>query len=56
MLNHCGGWPVAWSNSWPNPDHVPANASGKTTSLENPPPVHNRPSGWTTPENRPSFK
>ena len=36
--------------------HGPANSSGKTTSLENPPPVHNRPSGWTTPENRPSFK
>jgi L-rhamnose mutarotase len=25
MLNHCGGWATAWSQSWPNPDHVPQN-------------------------------
>ena len=53
MLNHCGGWATAYSQSWPNPDHVPANPHGKTSTLQNPPAVHNRPPEWTTPANNP---
>jgi len=42
-LNHCGGWPVAWSQSYPDPDFKPNNPGGKTTDKDHPPPVHNRP-------------
>mmetsp|Transcript_5801 Transcript_5801/g.10872 ORF Transcript_5801/g.10872 Transcript_5801/m.10872 type:complete len:192 (+) Transcript_5801:66-641(+) len=31
-LNHCGGWPVLYSNRWPDPDFVPNNPKGMTSS------------------------
>ena len=51
MLNHYDGWATAWSQLWPNPDHVAQNPQGKPSSLATSPAVHNRPAGWTTPEN-----
>lgn len=42
-LNHCGGWPTAWANEWPDPDFVPNNPDGQISSSSNPPKVHNRP-------------
>ncbi|KAJ9446721.1 L-rhamnose mutarotase [Diplonema papillatum] len=41
-LNHCGAWPIAYADEYPDPDFVPCNPSGKTASYVNPPPVHNR--------------
>ena len=29
-LNHCGGWSVAWSQSWPDPDFSPNNLGARS--------------------------
>mmetsp|Transcript_10730 Transcript_10730/g.17424 ORF Transcript_10730/g.17424 Transcript_10730/m.17424 type:complete len:198 (-) Transcript_10730:134-727(-) len=31
-VNHCGAWPVAYSSEFPDPDFVPKNPEGKTSS------------------------
>jgi hypothetical protein len=42
-LNHCGAWPVQYASAWPDPDFVPQNPLGLTSTPATPLPVHNRP-------------
>ena len=49
QVNHCGAWATAWSDRpGPNPAFVPCHPRGLTSTKDRPPPVHNRPSGWTS--------
>lgn len=45
-LNHCGGWPTAWSKSWPDPDFVTNNPDQQRSGLTDLDGLkHNRPVG-----------
>lgn len=45
-LNHCGGWPTAWSKSWPDPDFVTNNPDQQRSGLTDLDGLkHNRPEG-----------
>jgi L-rhamnose mutarotase len=47
LVNHCGSWSTSWASSWPDPDFEPNHPQRLTSTKDAPPPVHNRPSGWT---------
>lgn len=51
QVNHCGGWSVEWSDSWPHPNFTKQHPRGLTSTKDNPPAVHNRngaAKGWTS--------
>jgi len=48
LATHCGAWATAWAKAWPNPDFERNRPELPLTSKDAPPPLHNRPSWWTS--------